>query len=136
MVGQRLQPGHVRGEGEAAVADRQGGVGIDTLHDRMVPRDERATVDGGIGGGEGAGGQAGEGRREPNAHAISARGTGRCFSAFRSLGADVVVHPRPEQRVGDGQHHRSDEDPDQAKSHQAADHTREDEQERQIGPLS
>ena len=71
VVGQRLQPGHVRGEGEAAVADRQGGVGIDTLHDRMVPRDQRATVDGGIGGGEGAGGQAGEGRREPNAHAIS-----------------------------------------------------------------
>src|SRR3954464_16083219 len=41
--------------------------------------------------------------------------------------------PVLQQGVGDGQHHRTEEQPEQAECQEAADHADEDEQKRQIG---
>ncbi len=47
----------------------------------------------------------------------------------------LLHDPLFQQGVGHGQHHRTDEEPDDAKGDKTADHAGKDQEQRQIGPL-
>ena len=53
LVGERLQPGDIRGEGKPAVANRQRRIHVRGADHRIVPAHQRLTVDGRGTGGRG-----------------------------------------------------------------------------------